>query len=60
MSEEQEQSQEERLEALEKALTTQGAFLAEVGQVVLELTKKVFGAHHPGEEVPDAEVVPNA
>ena len=60
MSEEQEKSQEARLEELEKALAMQGAFLAEVGQVVMELAKKVFGAHAPEEEVPDAEVVPNA
>lgn len=60
MSEEQEQSQEARLEELEKALAAQGAFLAEVGQVVMELAKKVFGAYIPGEDVPDAEVVPNA
>ncbi len=59
MSEEQEQSQEARLEELEKALAAQGAFLAEVGQVVMELAKKVFGAYIP-EDVPDAEVVPDA
>lgn len=55
MSEEQETSQEARLEELEKALAAQGAFLAEVGQVVMELAKKVFGAHLP-DEAPDAQV----